>query len=171
MTEPPERPESVTLTPEDTLWSLAEEYFEDASRWKAIYEANRDVLADPAAVRPGMVLRLPMEIYPRHLRAVAGVFEDEAVDLADVARQAADDLNAIGDFWGQGTLGTTFFKGEGGERGYEAVSGQFTQGLKSLEEGHQGIGRRLRLTADRVEVADWESVAAILAALPDPEQP
>lgn len=169
MTEPPERPESVTLTPEDTLWSLAEEHFEDASRWHAIYEANRDVLADPTAVRPGMVLRLPMEIYPRHLRAVAGVFEDEGIDLADVVRQAGDDLNAIGNFWGQGTLGTTFFKGEGGGTGYEAVSAQSVQGFESLREGHQGIGGRLRLMADRVEVADWESVAAILAALPDPE--
>ncbi|MFG3438915.1 LysM peptidoglycan-binding domain-containing protein [Nonomuraea sp. NPDC047897] len=169
MTEPPERPESVTVTRDDTLSSLAEEYFEDSSRWNAIYEANRDVLTDPAALRPGMVLRLPMEIYPRHLRAVAGVFAAEGGDLAEFVRQAGDDLGAIGDFWGHDKLGTTFFTGEGAGMGYEAVSDQFERGFASLRTGHRGIAGRLRLMADHVEVADWDSVAAILAALPEPE--
>ncbi|MEU8107819.1 LysM peptidoglycan-binding domain-containing protein [Nonomuraea muscovyensis] len=169
MTEAPERPQSVTVTPDDTLWSLAEEYFEDSSRWNAIYEANRDVLTDPTAVRPGMVLRLPMEIYPRHLRAVAGVFATEGGDLADCVRQAGDDLNAIGDFWGQDKLATTFFKGEGGGMGYEAVSSQIARDFESLREGHAGIAGRLRLMADHVEVADWDSIAAILATLSEPD--
>ncbi|MEV2271431.1 LysM peptidoglycan-binding domain-containing protein [Nonomuraea africana] len=165
--EPPERPESITVGPEESLWQIAEKLFEDGSRWERIYEANRDVLGDPHALRQGMRLRLPMEIYPAHVRSVAGAYDLERNDLATFVKDAMDDLNAIGDFWGGGKNGTTFFKGEGGGTGYEAVSGQIAKGVDALLDAHDEISKRLRKMADRVQVTDWDNLIAILSAFPD----
>jgi nucleoid-associated protein YgaU len=43
----------------DTLYRLAREYYGDQSRWKEIYEANRDVLSDPHRLRVGQKLIIP----------------------------------------------------------------------------------------------------------------
>ena len=43
----------------DTLWSIAADLYGQATRWRAIYEANRDVLHTPDRLRPGMSLRIP----------------------------------------------------------------------------------------------------------------
>lgn len=171
--KPPERPETVTVTPPggpyDSLWDIAVQLFGDGARWESIYQANRDVLDDPGALRPGMRLRLPMEIYPSHLRSVAGGFDTEKHDLGEFVNAAAAELNAIGNFWGDDKVGTTFFKGEGGGMGYEAVTGQIIEGIDVLQDAHHEIPERLRLMADRVQVADWESVTTVLSALPAPD--
>lgn len=45
----------------DTLWSIAADsaVFGDATKWRRLYEANRDVLKSPDQIRPGMTLRIP----------------------------------------------------------------------------------------------------------------
>lgn len=43
----------------DTLGSIAERYYGDASRADAIYEANRDQIRDPAHLHVGQTLVLP----------------------------------------------------------------------------------------------------------------
>ncbi len=43
----------------DSLWSISKRAYGKGSEWERIYEANRDVLAGPDAVVPGMKLRLP----------------------------------------------------------------------------------------------------------------
>jgi len=43
----------------DTLWSIAADLYGHATRWRVIYEANRDVLQTPDRLRPGMSLRIP----------------------------------------------------------------------------------------------------------------
>ncbi|WP_109524967.1 hypothetical protein [Nocardia aurea] len=91
----------------------------------------------------------------------------ERGELATLVGQAAAELAAIGDFWGGGKAGTAFARGEGGGAGYEAVSAQVVEGLGALLEAHGSISTRLRLMARRVEVADWDTVAALLA-LPEP---
>ncbi|MEU8140989.1 LysM peptidoglycan-binding domain-containing protein [Nonomuraea sp. NPDC048901] len=175
--KPPERPDTVTVTPPggdyDSLWEIAQRLFEDPSLWESIYQANRDVLDSPHDVRPGMRLRLPMEIYPGHIRSAAGGFDTEKHDLGEFVNAAAAELNAIGNFWGDDKLGTTFLKGEGGRVGYEAVSGQIIEGIDALQDAHHEIPKRLRLVADRTEVTDWENVTTVLAALPtpDPDRP
>jgi N-acetyl-anhydromuramyl-L-alanine amidase AmpD len=56
----PARPDgTVTLRKGDTLWHLAEVHLGDATRWREIYEANRDRIKDPNLILPGQVLRLP----------------------------------------------------------------------------------------------------------------
>ena len=45
----------------DTLSAIAERTYGKASRWRDIYDANRDVLDDPDRIRPGQVLQLPAD--------------------------------------------------------------------------------------------------------------
>ena len=45
----------------DTLWSIAADpsAFGDATKWRKLYAANRDVLKSPDRLRAGMTLRVP----------------------------------------------------------------------------------------------------------------
>lgn len=43
----------------DTLFSLAQKYYGNRSRWRDIYAANRDVLPNENSLRLGMELRIP----------------------------------------------------------------------------------------------------------------
>ena len=43
----------------DTLYKIAQRYYGSGSKWPEILEANRDVLKNENAVRPGMELRIP----------------------------------------------------------------------------------------------------------------
>ena len=43
----------------DTLYGLARMYYDSASRWKDIYEANRGVLSSPHLIRIGQELMIP----------------------------------------------------------------------------------------------------------------
>lgn len=48
-----------TVVKGDTLFSLAQRYYGDRSRWRDIYAANRDVLPSENALRIGMELKIP----------------------------------------------------------------------------------------------------------------
>lgn len=62
---------SATATPEvagetyevqsgDTLASIAAQYYDDASQWRRIYDANKDTIgADPDKLKVGMKLTIP----------------------------------------------------------------------------------------------------------------
>jgi LysM repeat protein len=50
---------TYTVKPGDTLSHIAHEVYGKASRWHAIFEANRDQIQDPDLIRPGQVLQLP----------------------------------------------------------------------------------------------------------------
>lgn len=52
---------SYTVQKGDTLSAIAQQHYGKASRWHAIFEANRDQLDDPDLIRPGQVLKLPAE--------------------------------------------------------------------------------------------------------------
>ena len=43
----------------DTLSKIAEKYYGDASLYKQIFEANRDILTDPNLIKIGQKLRIP----------------------------------------------------------------------------------------------------------------
>ncbi|GHE27525.1 LysM peptidoglycan-binding domain-containing protein [Vulcaniibacterium thermophilum] len=43
----------------DTLSHIAQQFYGRASRWKALYEANRDLLESPDRIFPGQALRIP----------------------------------------------------------------------------------------------------------------
>lgn len=52
---------TYTVQDGDTLSAIAQHHYGKASRWHAIFEANRDQLDDPDLIRPGQVLKLPSQ--------------------------------------------------------------------------------------------------------------
>jgi nucleoid-associated protein YgaU len=48
-----------TVVAGDTLSGIARKYYNDASRWSVIYEANRYQIQDPEIIFPGQLLRVP----------------------------------------------------------------------------------------------------------------
>jgi hypothetical protein len=61
---PPESPqppanETYTIQPGDTLSGISLKVYGDRRYWRAIFEANRDLLQDPGRIHPGQVLRIP----------------------------------------------------------------------------------------------------------------
>ena len=48
-----------TVMKSDTLYGLARAYYGNAARWKDIYEANRNELADPNKIFVGQQLLIP----------------------------------------------------------------------------------------------------------------
>ena len=52
---------SYTVVAGDTLSHIAQRHYGNASRWPAIFEANRDKLSDPDRIFPGQVLRIPAD--------------------------------------------------------------------------------------------------------------
>ncbi len=51
--------ETYTVAKGDTLSAIAKRHYGQASAWKRIFEANRDVLDDPDRILPGQQLKLP----------------------------------------------------------------------------------------------------------------
>lgn len=53
--------DTYTVQQGDTLWSIAAkpEGYGKASRWRELYDANRDQLSSPNGIRTGMILKIP----------------------------------------------------------------------------------------------------------------
>ena len=43
----------------DSLSKIAKREYGDASKWRAIYDANKDVISDPDLIYPGQELKVP----------------------------------------------------------------------------------------------------------------
>jgi nucleoid-associated protein YgaU len=50
-----------TVKSGDTLSKIAKDQYGNASKYPAIFEANRPMLLDPDKIYPGQVLRIPPE--------------------------------------------------------------------------------------------------------------
>jgi nucleoid-associated protein YgaU len=48
-----------TVKPGDTLSKIAKQYYGNANKYPAIFEANRPMLKDPDKIYPGQALRIP----------------------------------------------------------------------------------------------------------------
>jgi nucleoid-associated protein YgaU len=48
-----------TVSPGETLFSLAEHYYQDSGRFVDIYQANRELLQNPQQLTPGTVIVIP----------------------------------------------------------------------------------------------------------------
>ncbi len=49
------------VVPGDTLSGLAQRYYEDASAWQPIFQANQHIIANPDVIFPGQILRIPRD--------------------------------------------------------------------------------------------------------------
>ncbi len=48
-----------TVKKNETLTSLARQFYGKASEWRRIFEANRQILSSPDKLQPGMILTIP----------------------------------------------------------------------------------------------------------------
>lgn len=53
------RPTTYTVQPGDTLSRISAKVYGESGRWGVIFEANRDQLPSPNALKPGQILRIP----------------------------------------------------------------------------------------------------------------
>ena len=51
---------TVEVLQGESLWQVAKRTLGKGSEWKAVYEANRDVISDPDFVAPGTMLKIPV---------------------------------------------------------------------------------------------------------------
>ena len=51
--------DEYTVKGGDSLSKIAKKHYGDAMQWKAIYEANRDIVKNPDLIQIGWVLKLP----------------------------------------------------------------------------------------------------------------
>ncbi len=58
-TTPTATRQTYTVQAGDTLSHIAQRHYGKASRWRAIFEANRDQLDNPDLIHPGQVLKIP----------------------------------------------------------------------------------------------------------------
>lgn len=50
---------TYTVVKGDSLSRIAKQQYGDASKWRTIYEANRDLIKDPDLIYPGQSLKIP----------------------------------------------------------------------------------------------------------------
>lgn len=50
-----------TVVAGDSLSKIAKREYGDASKWHAIYDANRDTIKNPDLIHPGQKLRIPSQ--------------------------------------------------------------------------------------------------------------
>ena len=58
-TAPSDTPRTYTVVAGDSLSKIAKHVYGDASKWHAIFDANRDKIKNPDLIHPGEVLTLP----------------------------------------------------------------------------------------------------------------
>jgi nucleoid-associated protein YgaU len=59
LAEPTEQ--TYTVVSGDSLSKIAKHHYGDASKWRRIFEANRDLIKDPDEIYPGQTLKIPSE--------------------------------------------------------------------------------------------------------------
>jgi len=50
---------TYTVVKGDTLSKIAKELLGDSRKWRAIYDANKDVIKNPDLIYPGQVFKIP----------------------------------------------------------------------------------------------------------------
>lgn len=45
----------------DSLWKIAQNFYDDGNQYHKIFEANREVIKDPDLIFPGQKIRIPMD--------------------------------------------------------------------------------------------------------------
>jgi chromosome segregation ATPase len=60
--EEAEKYTSYVILPWDNLWTIARRYYRDGRKWKAILEANKDIITDPHKLQPYVEIRVPRQV-------------------------------------------------------------------------------------------------------------
>ena len=112
--EAPPQPQTYTVVKGDNLWSLAERFYGEGRRWKAIHQANRDVLPSASMLKEGMVLLIPQAVPTTQPALPQRMSVERPAAAAPVATttthtvERGDTLYGIArKFYGDGNLHTT----------------------------------------------------------------
>jgi len=70
----PEELQTVVVRPGDTLWSIANVYLKDPTKWNQILKYNKLPSSDPSIALPGMALRVPITLIKEQYRAAKLVY-------------------------------------------------------------------------------------------------
>ena len=54
-----ETPKTYTVVKGDCLWNISKKFLKSGSRWREIYNLNKDKIKNPNLIYPGQVLKLP----------------------------------------------------------------------------------------------------------------
>jgi nucleoid-associated protein YgaU len=60
-TAPSPEEQTYTIESGDSLSKIAKHFYGDASKWRQIFEANRDIIKDPDMIHPGQTIKIPSE--------------------------------------------------------------------------------------------------------------
>ena len=52
-------PVTYTVVPGDCLWNISLYFYGTGTRWREIYEANREIIRNPRIIYSGQVLEIP----------------------------------------------------------------------------------------------------------------
>ena len=52
-------PQHYTVKKGDTLYKISKNVYGEGKHWKAIYQANKNVISNPSALQLGWILKLP----------------------------------------------------------------------------------------------------------------
>ncbi|MEI7528489.1 MAG: LysM peptidoglycan-binding domain-containing protein [Elusimicrobiota bacterium] len=66
--------QTVTVRPGDTLWSMADTYLKDPTRWGEFLKYNTLASPDPSIALPGMSLKVPVRLVKEQYRAAKLVY-------------------------------------------------------------------------------------------------
>ncbi len=59
-TGPPEQPaRTYTILPNDSLWKIAEKFYQDGTKWRLIHDANKTIIPNPETLPVGKKLIIP----------------------------------------------------------------------------------------------------------------
>lgn len=97
-----ERMQNVVVKPGDTLWSIANTWLADPSKWDQILKHNKLPTSDPTIALPGMTLRVPVKLIKVSLRAAHLTY------YVNMVRVRPKDTAA----WKEVNLGMELFRGD-----------------------------------------------------------
>jgi hypothetical protein len=76
-----------TVVDDDTLWDLAQFYYQNPFEWRVIWEANRDSIADPNLIFPTEVFIIP---------GLPGTAVAQAPTTVELPEEEPEDIEAVG---------------------------------------------------------------------------